>query len=195
MKKEGWGHTYDEGTIINIDRDHKSMNGNFTIITLRDDVTRDIKRIQVWDQAYKDIKNEVYFVGSKVIVPGYVSFYTDKNGFKSVALKTENIFPVGGRINIRLQVTSTKYKGTKPEGYGPDIEAFSGKPVLESDRVTESLVVRCYLPRTSVLCRYVDKIGAIVDVDGSYHIEKDETGTRIIIDKVYDIKEVRECLV
>lgn len=186
MTTEGWGKTYDEGTILFIDKDRSSKNGPFTIFSIRDKVTNEIKRIQAWDQAYKDLKNEVYYIGSSVCVPGWVHYFTDKNGCRQVRIKTDTILPQGGKINIRLKVTSDWYKG---ESVGKDIHAFSGKPISGDENITNSLVVRCYMSRYSVLWRHVTK-GNIIDVTGTYNIEEDETGSRIVINNVQDIKEV-----
>lgn len=186
MAKEGWGKTYDEGTILYVDKDHTSKNGPFTIIKLRDKVTNEIKRIQAWDQAYRDLKNGVYYVGSNVCVPGWVHYYIDKNDSKQVRIKTEHIFPQGGRICIRLKVTSDWYKG---ESVGKDIHAFSGRPIVGDEKISNSLVVRCYMPRTNVLWRKVIK-GNIIEVNGTYNIEEDDIGSRIVINNVHNIEEI-----
>ena len=188
MQTEGWGQTYDEGTIIHIDRDHQSKNGPFTIINIRDKITNEIKRIQVWEQAYRDIKNEVYYIGSNVSIPGYVHYYVDKNDNKQVRVKTKHIFPQGGRIKIRLKVTSECYKGESLES---GIWAFSGKPFVGNEKISDTLVVRCFMPNTSILWRKVKK-GSFIEVDGIYQILEDNIGSRITISNVFHIEEIRD---
>lgn len=192
MAKDGWGTTNDEGTIIFIDRTRQSKNGPFTIIKLRNKATDQISRIQMWDQGYKTLKNEIYYVGSNVSVAGWVHYYIDEDGTKQVRVKSDHILPLDGTcrpntIKMRLIVTSEWYKG---ESHGKEIHGFSGKAVHGDEKVTESLVVRCYMPRVNPLWKLIKK-GTIIDIEGTYSIEEDETGSRIVINDIQFIKEVK----
>ena len=191
MAKEGWGITQDEGNIIYISNDYQSKNGPFKIFHIIDKKTREIKRFQGWDKAYTALKNDIFYVGCNVSVSGWVHYYIDDNGNRQVRVKTDHILPVEGecrtgKIKMRLQVTSEWYKGVS---HGKEIQAFSGKPIHGGEKVPESLVVRCYMLRTNVDWRGIKK-GAIVDVEGPYSIEEDESGSRIVIQDVQFMKEI-----
>lgn len=186
--QDGWGITRDEGIITRIYDEKQSANGPFLIFQMRDKGTGELKRIQAWGNAYWDLKQENFYVGSNVFVPGYVHYYKDeKTNTRQVRVKTQNIYPAGGRLNIKLLVTSDWYKGEMPDN---TIHAFSGKPIYKGDRLTDSLVVRCYMPRTSVLWRKVKK-GALLNVTGIYKVEEDETGSRLVMTDVLDITEIK----
>lgn len=184
----GWGITHDEGTITRIYDEKHSTNGPFFIFQMRDKSTGELKRVQAWGQAYWDLKNEKFYVGSNVFVPGYVHYYKDeKTNTRQVRVKTQNIYPSGGRLNIKLLVTSDWYKGAMPSN---EIQAFSGKPIYNGGRLTDSLVVRCYMPTSNPLWRLVKK-GSLLLVTGIYKIEEDETGSRLIMTDVLDIQEIK----
>lgn len=185
----GWGTTRDEGTITRIYDEKQSKNGPFFIFQMRDKATGDLKRIQAWGNAYWDLKNENFYVGSNVIVPGYVHYYKDeKTNTRQVRVKTQRIYPQGGTLNIKLLVTSDWYKGEMPDS---TIQAFSGKPIYNGDRLTDSLVVRCYMSRYNPLWRLVKK-GSTLNVTGIYKVDEDETGSRLVITDVLDIEEVKD---
>lgn len=192
MAAEGWGQTQDEGNIIYISNDYQSKNGPFKIFHIINKDTREVKRFQAWDQAYTDLKNEIYYVGCNVSVAGWVHYYVDpKDETRQVRVKTDHILPIGNdcrgsSIKMRLQVTSEWYKG---ESHGKEIHGFSGKPIHGGEKVTESLVVRCFMERINPKWKSIKK-GTIIDIEGPYSIEEDETGSRIIINDILFLKEV-----
>ncbi len=166
-KKQSWSKLVQRGTITSI---IPSNNANFFYLQIRTE-EGNLVDYQAWDYAYIQLKSDLYYIGDKVEIFGWPSFYK-KDGKNKITLKTDNILPQGSKLRGLYKIRSEWYKG---ESKGKEFHQFTAESLIE-----QGLVVHCRIPKDSIMMRQV-KTDNVVDIIGNFTIDED----RIILDVYY----------